>query len=95
MERNHLHCWQEMEFPTLFIPTIRQIRFQMPLDGSQIVNRPLGGRTVTPADLHKEFHVCQKLLPAEGLQRVDVDNVLITQSNHFENKFTDLCLILG
>ena len=67
MERNHLHCWQEMEFPTSSIPTIHQIRFQMPLGGSQIVNRPLGGRVVTTTDLRKESHVCQKLLPTEGL----------------------------
>ena len=90
MERNHLHCWQEMEFPTLFIPTIHQIWFQMPLDGSQIVNRPLGGRVVTTTDMHKESHECQKLLLAEGLQRVNAANVLIIQGDHFENKFTDL-----
>lgn len=52
MERNSLG--QEIEVPTLFIPTIHQIWFQMPLDDSQTSNRPPGERLVTTTDLLKK-----------------------------------------
>lgn len=90
MERSSLHFWQELELPTLFIPILHQILFQMPLEGLKHQTGPQEG-DLSPPPICTRNPTCAEGPPTEGLsEHITGTKVLVTQGDCFEEKYSDL-----